>query len=120
MDKMINRPNIYKMNEFTMSHIHLTKDDLIGRHDWKGKLDLLNIVMIGLAKELPEHSEMYELHRLLGALLSNRLSLGEKLDIIGGAILHLLCLSNNHFKLPIILSEAFLCRKNILQTSSEF
>ena len=27
---------------------------------------------------------MYELHRLLGALLSNRLSLGEKLDIIGG------------------------------------
>ncbi len=84
MDKMINRPNIYKMNEFTMSHIHLTKDDLIGRHDWKGKLDLLNIVMIGLAKELPEHSEMYELHRLLGALLSNRLSLGEKLDIIGG------------------------------------
>ena len=84
MDKMINRPNIYKMNEFTMSHIHLTKDDLTGRHDWKGKLDLLNIVMIGLAKELPEHSEMYELHRLLGALLSNRLSLGEKLDIIGG------------------------------------
>lgn len=84
MDKMINRPNIYKMNEFTMSHIHLTKDDLIGRHDWKGKLDLLNIVMIGLAKELPEHSEMYELHRLVGALLSNRLSLGEKLDIIGG------------------------------------
>ena len=84
MDKMINRPNIYKMNEFTMSHIHLTKDDLIGRHDWKGKLDLLNIVMIGLAKELPEHSEMYELHRLLGALLSNRLTLGEKLDIIGG------------------------------------
>ena len=84
MDKMINRPNIYIMNEFTMSHIHLTKDDLTGRHDWKGKLDLLNIVMIGLAKELPEHSEMYELHRLLGALLSNRLSLGEKLDIIGG------------------------------------
>ena len=72
------------MEENTMSHIHLTKDDLIGRHDWKGKLDLLNIVMIGLAKELPEHSEMYELHRLLGALLSNRLSLGEKLDIIGG------------------------------------
>ena len=72
------------MEENTMSHIHLTKDDLIGRHDWKGKLDLLNIVMIGLAKELPEHSEMYELHRLLGALLSNRLTLGEKLDIIGG------------------------------------
>ena len=28
---------------------------------WKGNLDLLNIVMIGLAEELPEHDEMYEL-----------------------------------------------------------
>ena len=83
-DDMITIWVCMNMEENTMSHIHLTKDDLIGRHGWKGKLDLLNIVMIGLAKELPEHSEMYELHRLLGALLSNRLSLGEKLDIIGG------------------------------------
>ena len=36
-------------------------------------LDLLNIIMIGLAKELPEHDETYELHRLLGALLSRGL-----------------------------------------------
>ena len=39
--------------------------------------------MIGLAKELPEHDETYELHRLLGALLSRELTIDEKLDIIG-------------------------------------
>lgn len=46
-------------------------------------LELLNIIMIGLAKELPEHDETYELHRLLGALLSRELTIDEKLDIIG-------------------------------------
>ena len=66
-----------------MSHIHLTKEDLIGSYEWKGNLDLLNIIMIGLAKELPEHDETYELHRLLGALLSRKLTVDEKLDIIG-------------------------------------
>ena len=39
--------------------------------------------MIGLAKDLPEHDETYELHRLLGALLSRELTVDEKLDIIG-------------------------------------
>ena len=58
------------MDENTMSHIHLTKEDVIGSYEWKGNLDLINIVMIGLARELPEHDETYELHRLLGALLS--------------------------------------------------
>lgn len=43
----------------------------------------MNIVMIGLAKELPEHDETYELHRLLGALLSRELTVDEKLSIIG-------------------------------------
>lgn len=71
------------MEENTMGHIHLTKEDLIGSYEWKGNLDLLNIIMIGLAKELPEHDETYELHRLLGALLSRELTVDEKLDIIG-------------------------------------
>ena len=71
------------MEENTMSHIHLTKDDVIGSYEWKGKMDLLNIVMLGLAKELPGHNEMYELHRLLGALLSQELTIDEKLNIIG-------------------------------------
>lgn len=56
---------------------------MLGAYEWKGKLDLLNIVMIGLARELPGHDERYELHRLLGALLSKELTIDEKLNIIG-------------------------------------
>ena len=41
------------------------------------------MVLIGLSKEIPEHNEMYELHRLLGALLSQELMLNEKLNILG-------------------------------------
>ena len=71
------------MDENSMSHVHLAKEDLIGSYEWKGNLDLLNIIMLGLAKELPEHDETYELHRLLGALLSKELTIDEKLNIIG-------------------------------------
>ena len=49
----------------------------------KGNLDLLNIIMLGLAKNLPEHDETYELHHLLGALLSKELTIDEKLNIVG-------------------------------------
>lgn len=71
------------MEENSMCHVHLTKEDVLNTYEWKGNLDLLNIVMIGLAKELPGHNEMYELHRLLGALLSQELTIDEKLNIIG-------------------------------------
>ena len=70
------------MEENSLSHIHLVKDDLVGYHDWRGKLDLFNIIMIGIAKELPEQDERYELHRLLGALLSQKLTVDEKMSIM--------------------------------------
>ena len=38
--------------------------------------------MIGLAEELPGPEEGYELHRLLGALLSQKLTVEEKLTIM--------------------------------------
>lgn len=71
------------LSENSMSHICLTQKNLIGSYEWKGNLNLFNIVMIGLAKELPEHDEKYELHRLLGTLLSQHLTEKERLDIIG-------------------------------------
>lgn len=70
------------MNENNMAYIHLTKNDLLGSYPWQGGLDLLNIVLIGIAKELPEHNDKYDLHRLLSALLSAELSAAEKLKII--------------------------------------
>lgn len=75
------------MPENSLEHIHLVKDSIVNSHEWKGKMDLANIVMIGLAEELPEHEEKYELHRLLGALLSQDLTVNEKLDIIGNEYL---------------------------------
>lgn len=69
------------MPENSLNHIHLTNDPLIGSYDWKGNLNLINIVMIGLAKELPEHDEIYTLHRLLHALLSKKLTVHEKINI---------------------------------------
>ena len=70
------------MEKNSLSHFHLKKDEMLEPYDWKGNADLLNIVMIGVTNELPEHDEKFELHRLIGALLSDRLRENEKLDII--------------------------------------
>ena len=70
------------MKENSLTQIYLTKKNIIGSHDWKGDLELLNIIMIGIAENLPEKEENYELHRLLSALLSSSLEAEEKLDII--------------------------------------
>ena len=70
------------MDDNSLSHIHLTKDELLKPCNWKGNLDLLNIVLIGITNEIPEHDEKYEMHRLIGALLSSELKEREKLDII--------------------------------------
>lgn len=70
------------MDENIMNYVHLVNDDILGSYQWKGRLDLINILMIGVANQLPEYDEGYELHRLLGALFSKELSVDEKLNII--------------------------------------
>jgi hypothetical protein len=70
------------MDENSMDYVHLTDDKVIGSYPWKGRFDLLNIVLIGISNELPEHDDKYELHRLLSTILSMGLSVDEKLDII--------------------------------------
>lgn len=70
------------IDDNSLSHIHLTKDEMLKPCNWKGNLDLLNIVLIGITNEISEHDEKYEMHRLIGALLSSELKEQEKLDII--------------------------------------
>ncbi len=65
-----------------MNHIHLVSDQLIAAHDWRGNLDMINIFLIGINNELPEQSDEYSLHRLLGTLLTDTPTLKEKFDII--------------------------------------
>ena len=70
------------MPENSMDYFHLTNKKVMGSYHWEGKQDMLNIVLIGLAKELPKQDEKYELHLLLCALLSQKLTTSEKLNII--------------------------------------
>ena len=71
------------MSQNCMNYIHFTQESVVGTYQWKGDIDLANIVLIGLAEDLPEKEEKYELHRLLGALLSAKLDVNTKLNIIG-------------------------------------
>ena len=70
------------MEENSMSHIHLTKEDMMGSQLWRGGLDLFHIVMIGIGKDLPGQEESYELHRFLGTIFSQKLAVEEKLHIM--------------------------------------
>lgn len=70
------------MKESSLTHIHLCSEDIIGSHNWKGDLDLLNIIMIGVAESLPEKENKFELHRLLSTLLSSNLEAEDKFEIL--------------------------------------
>ena len=70
------------MPDNSMDYFHLTNEKVLGSYHWEGKQDLLNIVLIGLSRELPAKDEKYALHRLLCALLSQKLTPDEKLNII--------------------------------------
>ncbi|MCD8104976.1 MAG: Rpn family recombination-promoting nuclease/putative transposase [Lachnospiraceae bacterium] len=70
------------MDECIWNYIRLANYPILGNHEWKGKLDLLNIVLLGIPNELPECGEKYELHRLLSVLFSNQLTPNERIDIL--------------------------------------
>ena len=55
----------------SMSYVHLTKEDILEHYNWNGHLDLLNIVLLGIGRELPPQEEQYELHRLIGRIDRN-------------------------------------------------
>lgn len=68
--------------EDSITYVHMSSESLLGSQRWPGKLDLLNIVLVGLSRQLPEQAQQHELHRLLGALFSAELSASEKLAIM--------------------------------------
>ena len=70
------------MPENSLDYYQLANRKVLGSRTWEGKQDMINIVLIGLAKDLTEQKKEYELHRLLGALLSGELKGQEKLEII--------------------------------------
>ena len=70
------------MPENSLDYYQLVNRKALGSRTWEGKQVMINIVLIGLAKDLPIHDEKYELHRLLVALMSKQLTTSEKINII--------------------------------------
>lgn len=70
------------MPEISLDYVCLKKESLLGSYNWKGGLHLLNIILIGLTKRMPDQSGELKLHRLLSTLLSHELSAEQKLSII--------------------------------------
>lgn len=70
------------MNENSMEHFQLTGKKILGNFEWDNHRNLINIVMIGLSNDLPPQDHAWELHRLLGTILSKQLPYQNKLDIL--------------------------------------
>lgn len=62
------------MEENCQEKIHLTREQIVGTHQWAGDIDLINIMLIGIKSNPPERDENYELHRLIGTVFSLELT----------------------------------------------
>ena len=70
------------MDANSLTRYYLSSENILGNPKWKGKQDLPNIVLIGITREIPKQDEKYELHRLLGTLLSDKLAINTKFEIM--------------------------------------
>lgn len=70
------------MSENSLSHIHLTERRLMGDHTFKGNLDLINIIMLGVPNDPDKLRREYKLHRLLGILFTDKMTKEEKIKIL--------------------------------------
>ncbi len=73
---------LMNMEDNSLTHVHLTQDKLLGSYEPDGNMNMFNVILIGLSKELKEPEEEQELHRLLGVLFSAELDAEEKLGIM--------------------------------------
>lgn len=65
-----------------LNYLHITDEQIVGEHHWKGKQNLINIILIGLPEKVPEATAGYPLHRFLGTIFSTKLSVKEKMKIL--------------------------------------
>lgn len=85
---MINTYSIwlcFGLEENCMSRIGLSETPLIGSHRWESDLDLLNIVLVGLNRNMSQktiESTESELHYLLGTVFSDSLTPDEKFKLL--------------------------------------
>ncbi len=68
-----------------LNHLHLTNTSLLGSHTWKGDLDLIDIFLVGLNKDLVKRHYGRldsDLHYMLGTIFSNDLSSKDKVQLL--------------------------------------
>lgn len=75
--------NAPKYAENTITEYAIKQHNIIGEFpEDKGRYDLMSVIAICLSKELAREKKATKLHRLLGTLLSSRMTRQEKKDII--------------------------------------
>lgn len=75
--------NAPKYAENTITEYALQKSNIVGEFpEGKTRYDLLSVIVVCLSKELAQEKEETRLHRLLGTLLSSKMTRQEKKDII--------------------------------------
>lgn len=77
-----NYETMYATEYTKHKNLHLTNEKLMGKTAIEKAGDLIHIILLGLAKNLPPYTEENKLHRLLGALFTNELTIDEKISII--------------------------------------
>ena len=75
----------FNLEENCMNYLHLTNTSLFGTHEWLGDLELMNIFLVGLDKNLSEEvikTTDSNLHYMLGTIFSNDLSPKDKVRLL--------------------------------------
>ena len=55
----------------TLSHYHLIKEDKLIPYDWKGDIDLINIVLLGISNDINNNNK-HNMHGLLTVLFTSK------------------------------------------------
>lgn len=75
----------FNLEENCMNYLHLTNTSLFGTHEWLVDLELMNIFLVGLDKNLSEEAIKTtdsNLHYMLGTIFSNDLSPKDKVRLL--------------------------------------
>ncbi len=72
----------FNMDDCIFDHIRYDIKSYLTEHNWRGNLDLQNIILLGIPNECPDRDEKHELHRLLSILFSSRLTVDQRIDLL--------------------------------------
>lgn len=75
----------FNMDENCLNYLHISDTPVVGNHKWSGDMDLINIVLIGIDKNLTAAAlkgTESRLHYLLGTLFSDKINTTEKINLL--------------------------------------